>query len=278
MELIYQMLNGDIINGDIINGDINSVFENEDILSHLLAQEHLRRIKHEGSPSENLQIITENDGSSYKIRENGKKWDVNIPCVSCNEDECFDYLTNLSELPPVRYIYNNETSLCNNPQNNTLLYMLCSWRKHVKETFIIQKSFGSDKWKKCSICTSELTFLGRKTATGGIIGIVSLTNKTINSLPSLVSLMEKEPEIHNGVKCLSAGFVMLIAMYMGWDLYTRENVIIINRLLQKIRANGVVGLNTFTGSPWYSMFKCLLERRRIPDSLREMILSRAHLP
>jgi len=227
----------------LLNGDISGMFENDEFVSQLLDLEHGRRIKFEGSPNENLKIITKIDGSKYKIRENGKIWNINNPCVSCSEDECFGYLTNLAETPPVKYIYNNDVSLCNNPQNNKLLYMLCSWRKHVKETFLIQQPVGSDKWKKTSICTSELTFLGRKTAMGGIIGVVSLTNKAIYSLPSLVSLMEKEPDIHSGVKCLSAGFVMMIAMYMGWDLYTQENVVIIGRLLQKIRSNGVVEEN-----------------------------------
>jgi hypothetical protein len=156
--------------------------------------------------------------------------------------------------------------------------MLCAWRKHVKDTFIIEKPVGSDKWKRHSICTSELTFLGRKTDVGGILGIVSMTNKNICSLPSLVSLMEKEDGIHNGVKCLSAGFSMMIAMYMDWDLYTLENKTIIERLLKKVRKNGIVGLETYNGTPWYTMFKCILERRRIPDKLKEMILSRAHLP
>jgi hypothetical protein len=113
---------------------------------------------------------------------------------------------------------------------------------------------------------------------GGIIGIVTLTPKYICSLPTLVSLMEIEPGIHNGVKCLSAGFALLISMYMDWDLYTEENKNIITRLLKKVRKDGKIGLDTYFGSPWYTMFKCVLERRRIPDKLKEMILSRAHLP
>ena len=90
--------------------------------------------------------------------------------------------------------------------------------------------------------------------------------------------MDKETDIHNGVKCLSAGFAVLITMYMNWDLYTEENKNIINRLLKKVRKDGTVGLDTYIGSPWYAMFKCILERRRIPDKLKEIILSRAHLP
>jgi hypothetical protein len=90
--------------------------------------------------------------------------------------------------------------------------------------------------------------------------------------------MEKEPGVHNGVKCLSAGFALLIAIYMDWDLYTQENPGIIDRLLKKVKKNGLVGIDTYNGTPWYTMFKCILERRRIPDKLKEIILSRAHLP
>jgi len=275
----------------MITGDTNSMFENEQFLEQLLTQERNRRIKYEGNPSENLIIITKIDGTKYKIRENGKIWDINEPCVSCNKEECFHSLVQLSKTESVLTediqngtndmfspVYNSDIPLCKNPQNDKLLHMLCSWRKHVKDTSLVTQSFGSDKWKRRSICTSELTFLGRNTAIGGIIGIVSLTNKSIDSLASLVSLMEKEPGIHNGVKCLSVGFALLITMYMGWDLYTHENVIIVERLLKKIKSGGLVGLNTFSGSPWYAMFKCVLERRRMPDILKEMILSRAHLP
>ena len=156
--------------------------------------------------------------------------------------------------------------------------MLCSWRKHIKDTFIIEKPVGSDKWKRYSICTSELTFLGRNTEQGGILGILARTTKHIHSLPTLASLMEKEHGIHNGVKCLSAGFALLITMYMEWDLYTEENKDIVLRLLKKVRKNGKVGLDTYVGTPWYTMFKCVIERRRIPDKLKEFILSRDHLP
>ena len=255
---------------------MNDIFENEEFLDGFLIQEQNRRIKVEGPPDANLRIVTKIDGSQYKFRENGRIWDINNPCTNCTENDCFNQLIEVSG-KPVKYIYNDIVSNCKNPRNNNVLTMLCNWRKHVKETVIIQKPSGSDKWKRFSICTSELTFLGRKTEVGGIIGVVSLTDKHICSLSSLVSLMEKEEGIHNGVKCLSAGFALLIAMYIGWDLYTEENKNIIQRLLKKIRKNGVVGLETYNG-PWYVMFKCILERRRIPDKLKESILSRAHLP
>lgn len=254
-----------------------NMFENEQVLDGLVREERMRRIMAEGPPDANLRIATEL-GSIYKYRENGRIWDINNPCTNCDENACFAQLVELAETPPVKYVYDGVASNCKNPKNNSLLTMLCNWRKHVKETFIIELPAGSDKWKKRSICTSELTFLGRKTGIGGIIGIVSLTNKHIYSLGSLVSLMDKEAGVHNGVKCLSAGFALLIAMYIGWDLYTEENKNIIGGLLKKIKKNGVTGLETYCGSPWYTMFKCILERRTIPDKLKESILSRAHLP
>jgi hypothetical protein len=230
------------------------------------------------TPESKLVLIRTPLGTELKIREHGKAWNHVSPCVTCDENECFNYLIELSKTPPVKYIYGETISICNNPLNIPLMKMLCAWRKHVKNTFIIEKPADNEKWKRYSICTSEPTFLGRNTEMGGIIGIVSLTPKHICSLSSLVSLMNKEENIHNGVKCLSAGFALLIAMYMDWDLYTQENVSIIERLLKKVRKNGQVGLVTYTGSPWYKMFQCVLERRRIPDILKEMILSRAHLP
>lgn len=261
----------------LLGSSMNDIFENEGFLEGFLIEEHKRRIKWEGPPDANLLLITQIDGTQSKIRENGRIWDINNPCTNCSDNDCFKYLTELSSTPPVKYVYNDIPSNCKNPNNNKLLTMLCNWRKHVKETYIIEKPAGTDKWKKWSICTSELTFLGRKTDLGGIIGIVSLTNKNICSIASLVSLIEKEEGVHNGVKCLSAGHAVLIAMYIGWDLYTEENKIIIGRLLKKIKKDRVVGLDTFSG-PWYIMFKCILERRKIPDKLKESILSRAHLP
>jgi hypothetical protein len=258
--------------------DMSSMFENEQFLNMLLLQEKERRITCEGPPESNLILFRTPLGTEMKIRENGKAWDPMSPCTKCDETECLDYLIELSEKTPVKYIYGETVSICNNPLNNPLLKMLCAWRKHIKNTFIIEKPAGQDKWKRYSICTSELTFLGRNTEMGGILGIVSLTPKHICSLASLVSLMNKEENIHNGVKCLSVGFAVLIAMYMDWDLYTQENVSIVDRLLKKVRKNGQVGLVTYTGSPWHKMFQSILERKRIPDVLKEMILSRAHLP
>jgi len=257
---------------DLFPIDMNSMFEDEGFIDSLLTQERMRRMQGEGPPTSDLKIITHFTGVQYKMRENGKIWSRNDPCTKCDENECLNYLIELSERTPVKYIYGETVSICNNPRNNDLLQFLCAWRKHVKDTFIIEKAAGEEKWKRHSICTSELTFLGRSTEQGGILGVVSLTEKHICSLPTLVSLID------DGLKCLSIGFALLITMYMDWDLYTEENAKIVERLLKKVRKNGKVGLETYYGSPWGAMFKYVLERRRIPDKLKEMILSRAHLP
>jgi hypothetical protein len=257
---------------------MNDIYHDEEFMDMMLNQERQRRIQFEGPTTEPIRTITEITGNKYNIHDNGKCWTKNTPCTSCDENECLNYLIELSNRNPVKYIYGDTTSICNNPHNNGLLSVLCAWRKHIKTTNIVELPFGSEKWKRYSICTSELTFLGRRTELGGILGIVSLTTKHIHSLASLVSLMEKEAGIHNGVKCLSAGFAMLITMYMNWDIYTQENATIIAKLLKKVRKNRVVGLDTYAGTPWYAMFKAVLERRRIPDTLQEFILSRAHLP
>ena len=258
--------------------DIHQMMQNDGYLDMILAQERKRRIEFEGPIAGDLVIITEITGTKYKIRRGGKPWSRQEPCVQCSDEDCLQHLLELSEVTPRRYIYGDLVSITNNPSNMGLLRMLCQWRKHVSETCIIKQPPGSEKWKRYSICTSELTFLGRTTANGGIIGIVSLTEKPISSLGSLVSLMNKEDGIHNGVKGLSIGFALLIAMYMDWDLYTEENRAITDRLLKKVRKNRLVGLDTYCGSPWYSMFTHILERTRIHDKLKEMILSRAHLP
>lgn len=233
-------------------------------LDMLLLQERDRRIKYEASPREHEEVITDIMGTKYKVHMNGRKWDELNPCTVCDDLACLAQLNELSTGSA------EVTVLCKNPGNMPVLRMLCQWRQHVKETYITEQEPGSDRWKKISICTSELTFLGRKTELGGIIGCISNTETLIHSIPSIASLRD--------VKGLSVGFIVLIAMIMDWDLYTEENCVIITRLLKKIRRGSVVGMDTYIGTPWYYMFKCILGRTRIPDKLRECILSRAHLP
>ena len=236
------------------------------IWTMMLEQERQRRALVEGPPDGELRDVVRGF-QVLRVRSGGKPWTKGEPCVVCDEEDCRRQLQEL--LPGAAAAEPLEA-------NWPLLKMLCAWRRHVKDTKLIQKRMGDDKWKQSSICTSELTFLGRKG--DGIIVIVAATRKPVDSLSSLVSLIDVEPGVHSGVKALSVGFAVLIAMYMDWDLYTVENVDIVQRLLRKVRKEGRVGLDTYVGSPWHVMFQCILERRRIPDTAKEFILSRAHLP
>jgi hypothetical protein len=230
----------------------------------MLEQERYRRVLVEGPPDGELREVVQGF-LVLRVRSGGKPWTAGEPCVICDQEDC---LRQVRELSP--------TGGSPLESNWPLLKMLCAWRRHVKDTKLIKKHLGGDQWKQTSICTSELTFLGRKR--DGIIAIVAATRKPVDSLSSLVSLMDAEPGVHSGVKALSVGFAVLIAMYMDWDLYTAENVDIVQRLLRKVRKEGRVGLDTYLGSPWHVMFQCIQERRRIPDTAKEFILSRAHLP
>ena len=145
----------------------------DEALDTFLLQEHTRRIEFEG-PIDAPLITIETPECNYKIRDNGRIWEKNNPCTVCDDSMCLQYLKELSCNTKL------DTVLCAHPLNIELLRMLCNWRKHVKETFLITCEPGSNKYIKTSICTSELTFLGRKTRLGGIIGIVSLTQKHIN--------------------------------------------------------------------------------------------------
>lgn len=234
----------------------------------MLEQERQRRALIEGPPDGELRDVVRGF-QVLRVRSGGKPWTAGEPCVVCNDEDCRRQLRELSPGAAAEPL----------EANWPLLKMLCAWRRHVKDTKLNQKRLGGqgdEKWKQSSICTSELTFLGRKG--DGIIVIVAATRKPVDSLSSLVSLIDAEPGVHSGVKALSVGFAVLIAMYMDWDLYTVENVDIVQRLLRKVRKEGRVGLDTYAGSPWHVMFQCILERRRIPDTAKEFILSRAHLP
>ena len=91
-----------------------------------------------------------------------------------------------------------------------------------------------------------IDFFGKKNRFGWHSRNCSLTNKHICSIPSLVSLVNKEPGVHDGLKALAAGKVMMIAMYNQWDLYTVENQTVIEKLLQKNKQKGVAGVKFFS--------------------------------
>lgn len=85
------------------------------------------------------------------------------------------------------------------------------------------------------------------------------------------------------------GLVMFIAMYMDgmdtldrnvhpWELYTEENKNVITGLVSRVRQNGQKGLDCYRHSFWIIMFECIMKRETIPADVREMILSKGHLP
>jgi len=252
----------------------------ETLFSGLMTLEQERRVLVEAPPNgEHMIITTPNTGIKQRIRKGGRKWDNNNPCVNCDMDECLIQIADLRGTTREGI----QTSICKNPLNDMLITMLCNWRRHVKETFIETQEPGATRWKKISICTSELTFLGRKKLAGGLIPILADTDIHVCSIPSLVSLSTE------GVKGLSCSIVMFIALYMEgmtsldrnihpWLLYTQENADIISGLLKKIRQRGMKGLDCYMFSPWQIMFQNIIQRKRIPDDIRELILSRAHLP
>ena len=48
-----------------------------------------------------------------------------------------------------------------------------------------RRTAGATKWKRCTICTSELTFLGRATAKGGVIGLVAGAAHAVDTMEKL---------------------------------------------------------------------------------------------
>jgi len=243
------------------------------------SMEKQRRILVEGPPDGEYHIISNpHTGGKQRFKKGGRVWDNNNPCVNCDNKMCFNQIKALSDGKEIHY----GESICKNPLNDGLMRMLCNWRKHVKETFIETQKPGKTQWKKINVCTSELTFLGRKKAKGGIIPILAATTTHVCSIPTLVAL-EKER-----AKGLSGWIVMFIAMYMDginhdgvdhtWALYTTENAAIITRLVNKVRQHRQKGIDCYRFTPWETMFKCIMNRERIPDNVKEMILSKGHLP
>ena len=54
------------------------------------------------------------------------------------------------------------------------------------------RTAGATKWKRCTICTSELTFLGRATAKGGIIGLVAGTAHAVDTMEKFIALFPRD--------------------------------------------------------------------------------------
>jgi hypothetical protein len=172
-------------------------------------------------------------------------------------------------------------SICKNPLNDELIRVLCNWRKHVVDTKLEKWNPLQNKWQKTNICTSVLTFLGRKKDKGGIIPIIASCDTHVNSISSLVSV--------EGVKGLSCWLVMFIGMYMDgmnnldrvvhpWELYTEATKNVITSMVNRVRQRGQKGIDCYSNSVWSVMFRCIMNREKVPDDVREIILSKGHLP
>ena len=251
----------------------------ESVIDMCLFLERERRILAEGPPDGEVHIIEDTSGLGIKqkIRMGGRYWNNNNPCVKCTDEECFNQINYLSDGAGIRYT----GSICKNPLNDELIRVLCNWRKHVVDTKLEKWNPVKNKWEKINICTSVLTFLGRKKDKGGIIPIIASYDNHVNSISSLVSV--------DGVKGLSGWLVMFIGMYMDgmntldrvvhpWELYTVETKNIITSMVNRVRQKGQKGLECYSTSVWSVMFRCIMNREKIPDDVREIILSKGHLP
>lgn len=248
----------------------------QSVIDYYLEVERGRRTIAEGPPDGEESII-EHPGGRQKIRKGGRPWDNNNPCVICTDEDCFGQINELSYGAGVRY----PSSICKNPLNDVLIRVLCNWRKHVVDTKIESWNPLQNKWKKTNICTSVLTFLGRKIDKGGIIPIIASEDTHIKSIPTLLSV--------EGVKGLSGWLVLFIGMYMDgidtldrrihpWELYTEENKMVITKIVNRVRQKGQKGLDCYSDSFWSIMFQCIMKREAIPADIREIILSKGHLP
>lgn len=112
----------------------------------------------EGPPSAPWTILTDLDGTKQRVKRAEHGWRPSHPVVSCSDADCLRQLRELGGPPPPGGV------VCANPSNAPLMRLLCSWRQHVRETKFEYQAPGAKTWRVTSICTSELTWLGRKTA------------------------------------------------------------------------------------------------------------------
>jgi hypothetical protein len=83
--------------------------------------------------------------------------------------------------------------------------LLCSWRKHVVSTKLETKAPGETRFRSGTICTSEQTWLGRKTEKGGIIGVVAATNSTVDTLLAILNLKNEGAKATNAGESIELG-------------------------------------------------------------------------
>ena len=234
------------------------------------------RMSCEGPPTAPLTLARQADGAEQQCRRATRPWDDARPCVVCDDEACAVQLRELSG-GATKIHSSGGLLVLGHYANRPLLQLLCAWRQHIRETFLLNKRPGETRWRKTSICTSLLTFLGRGTAKGGVIGALATTRQHITGVATLTELTKE------GVKGLSAGNCLLIALKMNWGFAAADDLAALCQLLKKVRkrkgAHGPnVTTNPYSGTPFGWAFDLIVAKKLVPPTLRHCILSRAHLP
>jgi len=163
------------------------------LYAHFKSDADNHRRSCEGPPTAPWTTITSFDGTQQRLKRSPHGWREKYPVVACTDPEILAQLQDLgSPLPP-------NFGITTNKSNATLIRLLCSWRKHVVSTKLETKPPGATRFTSCSICTSEQTWLGRKTEKGGVIGVVAATTSTVDSLLAILNLKNE------GAKATNAG-------------------------------------------------------------------------
>ena len=171
--------------------------------------------------------------------------------------------------------------------------LLCSWLQHVHETKFEYQAPGAISWRVTIICTSEMTWLGRKTKMDGILGVIAATQSRVDTLEAMLKLRDE------GAKATSAGFAMLVWLRfdMSGCVASWEGVGLFERILKKTKetykrrmdrlrpnhkaiiASGAEGskresgAGTCTGAPWWYAYRAITKMRRIDNNLKHTILT-----
>ena len=168
------------------------------LYAHLKSDADNHRRSCEGPPTAPWTTITSFDGTQQRLKRSPHGWRENYPVVACTDLEILAQLQDLGSPPPPNGITTNKS-------NATLIRLLCSWRKHVVSTKLETKPPGATRFTSCSICTSEQTWLGRKTEKGGIIGVVAATTSTVDTLLAILNLKDEGAKATNAGESIELG-------------------------------------------------------------------------
>jgi len=241
----------------------------------MVAQENKRRIECEGPPPPpgGQRTLTHySSGAEQRLQGGGRVWSRSSPCVNLDGGGVRRVLRELDQgRPPV-----SDTAITLEA-NLHLLKLLCSWRQHVRETIMEERVSASAKWTQCFICTSELTFLGRATAKGGVIGLVANAANNVDNIEKFIALFPRDARKRPGCG-LSPFLALLVALYMRWPVGECPNAqrawLALNSKI-KIPAAQAAGLKA---SPRGIAEALVVKGERVPDQLQHLLLSRAHFP